>query len=254
MRSSLSPAVFHRRRRSQSVAAPGLDDILFPKLYEDEWELADARNTDLERARFFMIRFANKSKDPTIQQELVAIASNQQNRTIPALAYAVQARIFSNRHASFAATPLLQCMRFLLIKARVSEVMFSDRTKIVLDFFFDPAMARNLDPLPKDPIVYRYPAARLKVAIVGGGPTALSSAISLAEKGAGRVEVHMYERRWVKMSGPDGTYVDYPPTARRRDQVVTLQHTVTSLMSPKTQEALFEGRPEHPQNPQNPIH
>ena len=86
MRSSLSPAVFHRRRRSQSVAAPGLDDILFPKLYEDEWELADARNTDLERARFFMIRFANTSKDPTIQQELVAIASNQQNRTIPALA------------------------------------------------------------------------------------------------------------------------------------------------------------------------
>lgn len=245
MRRSLSPAVFHRRRRNQSVAAPGLDDILFPRLYEDEWELADARNTDLERARFFMIRFANTSKDPIIQQELVVIASNQQNRTIPALAYAVQARIFSNRHASFAASPLLQCMRFLLIKGRVSEVMFSDRTKIVLDFFFDPAMARNLDPLPKDPIVYRYPAARLKVAIVGGGPTALSSAISLAEKGAGRVEVHMYERRWVKMTGPDGTYIDYPPTARRRDQVVTLQHTVTSLMSPKTQEALFEGRPEH---------
>jgi 2-polyprenyl-6-methoxyphenol hydroxylase-like FAD-dependent oxidoreductase len=244
MRRSLSPAVFHRRR-SQSVAAPGLDDILFPKLYEDEWELADARNTDLERARFFMIRFANTSKDPKMQQELVAIASNQQNRTVPALAYAVQARIFWNRHASFAATPLLQCMRFLLIKARVSEVMFSDRTKIVLDFFFDPAMARNLDPLPKDPVVYRYPAARLKVAIVGGGPTALSSAISLAEKGAGRVEVHMYERRWVKMTGPNGTYIDYPPTARRRDQVVTLQHTVTTLMSSKTQEALFEGRPEH---------
>jgi 2-polyprenyl-6-methoxyphenol hydroxylase-like FAD-dependent oxidoreductase len=242
---SLSPAVFHRRSRSQSVAALGLDDILFPKSYEDEWELADARNTDLERARFFMIRFGNTSKDPMIQSELLSIASNQLHRTVPALAFAVQTRIFANRHATFAATPLLQCMRFLLIKARVSEVMFSDRTKVVLDFFFDPAMARNLDPLPKDTVVYRYPAAHLKIAIIGGGPTALSSAISLAEKGAGKVEVHMYERRWVEKSGPHGIYIDYPPTAKRRDQVVTLQNSVTTLMSAATQEALFEGRPEH---------
>ncbi|KAH8761323.1 hypothetical protein F5882DRAFT_365690 [Hyaloscypha sp. PMI_1271] len=241
---SLSPAVFHRRSRSQSVA-PALDDILFPKSFEDEWELADARKTDLERARFFMIRFGNTSKDPMIQIELLAIASNQHNRTVPALAFAVQTRIFANRHATFAATPLLQCMRFLLIKTRVSEVMFSDRTKVVLDFFFDPAMARNLDPLPKDPIIYKYPAAHLKVAIVGGGPTALSSAISLAEKGAGKVEVHMYERRWVAKTGPNGTYIDYPPTARRRDQVVTLQDSVTTLMSTATREALFEGRPEN---------
>jgi 2-polyprenyl-6-methoxyphenol hydroxylase-like FAD-dependent oxidoreductase len=242
---SLSPALFQKRSRSQSAAPPGLDDILFPKSYEEEWELADARNTDLERARFFMVRFGNTCKDPLIPAELAAIASNQLNRTVPALAFAVKTRIFANRHSSFEATPLLQCMRFLLIKTRVSEVMVSDRTKVVLDFFFDPAMARNLDPLPKDPIVYKYPAAHLKIAIVGGGPTALASAISLAEKGAGKVEVHMYERRWVKKTGPNGAYIDYPDSARRRDQVVTLQDSVTTLLSAKTREVLFEGRPEN---------
>lgn len=248
MRRSLSPAVFHRRSRSKSKSVappPTLDDIFFPKSYDDEWELADARQSDFERARFFMVRFGNNSEDPMIQSELVTIASNPQNRSVPALAFAVQTRIFANCHATFAATPLLQCMRYLLIKTRVPEVMFSERTKAVLDFYFDPTMARNLDPLPKDPVVFRYPAARLKVAIIGGGPTGLSSAISLAEKGAGKVEVSVYERRWVQKIGPNGPYIDYPPTAKRRDQVVTLQQTVTTLMSKASQEALFEGRPEH---------
>lgn len=136
-------------------------------------------------------------------------------------------------------------MRFLLIKARVPEIMVSDRTKVILDFFFDPAMARNLEPLPKDPVTFKYPATRLKVAIIGGGPTGLSSAISLAEKGAGSVEVHVYERRWEVRVGPSGHYVDYPKDAKRRDQVVTLQDSVTTLMSKETQQALFEGRPEH---------
>lgn len=241
---SLSPAVFQRRSRSKSVAAPGVDDILFPKSYEAEWELADARNTDLERSRFFMIRFANQSSNAIIQGDLVAVAANPQHRTVPALALAVQMMFFKNRHASFAATPLLQCMRFLLIKTRVADFMFSDRTKFVLDFFFDPAVARNLDPLPKDTITYKYPAARLKVAIIGGGPTGLSSAISLAEKGAGKVEVHIYEQRWVQINGPHGPYTDYPPTAKRRDQVVTLQDSVTALLSKASYEALFAGRPE----------
>src|SRR5258706_9284457 len=119
---SLSPAGFRQRNRSQSVA-PAIDDILFPKTYEDEWHLSDARRTDLERARFFLIRFANMSSDPMINTELVAIATNQQYHTIPALAFAVQTRLFANRHATFAATQLLQCMRFLLLKTRVLEVM-----------------------------------------------------------------------------------------------------------------------------------
>jgi 2-polyprenyl-6-methoxyphenol hydroxylase-like FAD-dependent oxidoreductase len=79
------------------------------------------------------------------------------------------------------------------------------------------------------------------VCIIGGGPTGLASAISLAEKGQGKVEVHVWERRWVVTE--TGT-IDYPPTARRRDQVVTLQDSVTTLLSARSFEALFEGHPE----------
>src|SRR5690606_33850183 len=99
----------------------------------------------------------------------------------------------------------------------------------------------DLPPAGSDFVRYPYPAGRLRVCIIGGGPTGLASAITLAEKGRGRVVVHVWERRWVVTES--GT-IDYPPNARRRDQVVTLQDSVTSLLSPQTFEALFEGRPE----------
>lgn len=259
---SLSPAGLTIRKRSGSGSAsltkdpaspstlsPGVDDILFPRVYEEAWGSADLARSELERARIFLIRFANMSGDVFIAPELRAIVMNPTNRTVPALAYAIQMRIFGGRHATFAATPLLQCVRFLLLKARVADVIFTERTKATMDFFFDPTMARNLEPLPwTNPdavVVHKYPAARLKVAIIGGGPTALASAISLAEKGSGSVEVHMYEQRWVPKTATDGRRtVDYPPTAKRRDQVVTLQESVTTLLSERTLQALFAGRPE----------
>jgi 2-polyprenyl-6-methoxyphenol hydroxylase-like FAD-dependent oxidoreductase len=245
MRRSLSPAVFHRRSRSGSPA-PAIDQILFPKAYEDDWELADISNsnTDFEKARFFMVRSANKASDQIIAPQVLAITTDPRNRTVLALALAVQTRIFANRHATFDTSPLLQCMRFILIKTRVPEVMVSDRSKFVLDFYFDPSIARNLDPLPKPAVPYKYPTARLKVCIVGGGPTGLSSAISLAEKGAGKIEVHIYERRWIARPTPNGISTEYSPGAKRRDQVVTLQDSVTTLMSKKSQQELFQGRPE----------
>jgi len=234
-----------RGGRNDAVAL-GVDDIVFPKVYEDAWGTMDDSRTDLERARIYLVRFATMCGDPLIATELRAIVANQQkNRTIPALASAVRTRIFGNRHATFAATPLLQCIRFMLIKGRVADSIYSERTQTAMDFFFDPALARNVEPLPHPGVVMHYPAARLKVAIVGGGPTALASAISLAEKGEGKVEVHMWERRWVVKTGPDGQpYMDYPPTAKRRDQVVTLQDSVTTLLSEASRQALFEGRPE----------
>ena len=240
---SLSPSRFRRRSRGQSVSY-SVDDILFPKQYENAWEGGLGDQTDLEKARVFLMRFTRMNSDPMINTELQAIIMNAQNRSVPALAAAIQTRIYGNRHATFASTPLLQYVRFMLIKARIPEVMFSEKTRQIIDFYFDPSIAKNLEPLPEDPIVYKYPAGRLRVAIVGGGPTALSSAISLAEKGAGKVEVHMYEKRWVQYTGPQGTYIDYPPDAKRRDQVVTLQDSVTSLMTPATYQALFQGRPE----------
>ncbi|KAJ9150566.1 Fha domain containing protein [Coniochaeta hoffmannii] len=253
---SLSPPGLRPRRLSQSSncisSAPPIDEILFPKVYEDAWGncASDSSTLDerseLDRSRIFLMRIGTMNPDAAIRQELRSIAADRQhNRTVTSLAAAVQTRILGGRHANFAVTALLQAVRFMLIKARVPDAVFTDRTRSVVDFFFDPAIAVNLEALPEDYVVYKYPAARLKIAIVGGGPTALASAISLAEKGAGKVEVNVFERRWVAVQGVNGrTYVDYPPTAKRRDQVVTLQESVTSLLSDATREALFEGRPE----------
>ncbi|KXH64099.1 hypothetical protein CSAL01_01346 [Colletotrichum salicis] len=231
MPGGLSPAGF-RLRSSSQVRVYSHEEIIFPKLYEEVWGsdgFGDNR-TELERARIFLMRFAKMNPNPFMSQELQSIVMNHKNRTINALALAVQMRIFGNRHASFAATPLLQCIRFMLLKARVPEFIYSDKTKLIMDFYFDPTMARSIEPLPPDGIVYKYPSGRLKVAIV--------------EKGAGKIQVHVYERRWIVKDGPRGPYIDYPSTARRRDQVVTLQESVTTLMSQATQQALFEGRPE----------
>src|SRR5690606_16212527 len=140
---------------------------------------------------------------------------DEANRNVPAIAWAIQMRIYGNRHADFAPTPLMQAVRFMLIKARVPQSGYTDRSRAVLDFFFDPTLYRNMDPLPAGEMIrYPYPSGRLRVCIIGGGPTGLASAISLAEKGQGKVEVHVWERRWVVTE--TGT-IDYPPTARRRD-------------------------------------
>ncbi|KAK6854155.1 hypothetical protein PG995_009248 [Apiospora arundinis] len=252
---TLSPETFQKRSNGRSspirATTPFTDEIVFPQVYEDAWGAADALRSEIERARIFLYRMGNMNPDQSVRTEVKSIVQNPAYRTVPALAAAVQTRVFMGRHATFAATPILQCVRFMLIRARVADVVFTERTRAVMDFFFDPTLARNN---PGDEVLtgsanvrvvtYPYPAARLKVAIIGGGPTALALAISLAEKGAGRVEVHVWERRWVENMGPQGTYVDYPPDAKRRDQVVTLQDSVTSLLTPATREALFERRPE----------
>ncbi|KAK3326726.1 hypothetical protein B0H66DRAFT_637957 [Apodospora peruviana] len=219
------------------------DSIVFPKVYEDAWGLADVARSDLERARIFLLRFTNMSADPLINAGVRAIvADTQRNTTVLGIALAIQHSIFGNRHAEFSVTPLLQATRFMLIKARIPEKLFAEHAQSLIDFFFDPTLQRNLSPPPPgETVVYRYPAGRLRVCIVGGGPTGLASAISLAEKGAGNIEVHVWERRWVLTE--DGR-IDYPPTARRRDQVVTLQDTVTNLLTKESYQALFAGRPE----------
>ena len=232
---------------SNPQATPGgapIDQILFPQVYEDGWG-SDGR-PDLERARIFLLRMASMYSESIPMGQLRSIVTDPNNQSIPALAGAIQEQLFEDRHRSFAANPLLQCVRFILIKANINNSLYSDRTRTVMDFFFDPTLERNLNPPPSGQLVaYRYPAGRLKVCIVGGGPTALASAISLAEKGKGKVEVHMYERRWVWKTRPDGSkYADYPPTARRRDQVVTLQDSVTTLLSRPAYQALFAGKPE----------
>ncbi|KAK4104377.1 hypothetical protein N658DRAFT_504014 [Parathielavia hyrcaniae] len=219
------------------------DTIVFPKVYEDAWGGPEVSRTEMERARIFLLRMAIMAIDgQALISEVRAIVGDESIRTVPGIAWAIQMRVYGNRHVDFAATPLLQAVRFMLIKARVPQSGFTDQSRAVLDFFFDPTLHRNLDPLqPGELVRYPYPSGRLRVCIVGGGPTGLASAISLAEKGRGNVEVHVWERRWAVT---DTGTVDYPPTARRRDQVVTLQDSVTNLLTPQTFEALFEGRPE----------
>lgn len=242
---SLSPIPMAFRRRSQSINGVdlGSDTLVFPKVYEDAWGNDDS---DVEKARIFLLRIARMDSNPVIFSEVRAIVSDEKIRSIPHLANAIQVRIFGDRHGSFQTSTFMQCVRFMLIKSRVADHIFSDRTRAVMDFFFDPTLERNLNPLPfGETVNYAYPAGRLKVVIVGGGPTALASAISLAEKGQGKVEVHMYEKRWVQKKGPSGElYIDFPETAKRRDQVVTLQDSVTSLLSEPSFKALFAGRPE----------
>lgn len=259
-----SPATATKSASSENASSPdlepGVHDIVFPKVFEEAWGTGslDSR-TDLERTRIFLVRFANMSGDPPLTVSLRAIAADQGYRTIADLAEAVQQRFLGTRHDSFKATPLLQAVRFILIKGSVVQIASGNvhgamqvvspadraQARALVDFFFDPVLERNVQPIPVGGSRYHYPAARLKVAIVGGGPTALASAISLAEKGRGRVEVHLWERRWVETTTPDGRpWIDYPPTAKRRDQVVTLQESVTRLLSPGSLQALFEGRPE----------
>ena len=246
------PATALPLRQRSSISAdtiPAHDQIVFPKVYEDAWGSADggsAHKTDFERGRIFLLRMGKLLPGAAMFNELRGIVSDQNNRSIVALAAAIQTRVFGGRHTTFDTNPLIQCVRFMLIKSKCLESTVSNRSRLVTDFFFDPTLERNLKPaLLGETVTYRYPAGRLKVVIVGGGPTALASAISLAEKGAGKVEIHMYERRWTAKQKPDGsTYIDYPPTARRRDQVVTLQDSVTSLLSKGSYEALFAGRPE----------
>ncbi|KAL7800333.1 hypothetical protein V8C37DRAFT_414235 [Trichoderma ceciliae] len=222
--STLSSIPFRRRDPGINIQAPSFNNIIFPKIYEEAWGSCDDKSSDdrsdFDRARIFLLRMTNMTPDPKIIVELRTIVAYPQNRTIQALATAIQHRIFGDSHGSFATTPLMQSVRFMLLKSRVPELILSNRTRSVVDFFFDPTLERNLNPAPTgDVSIYKYPAGRLKVAIIGGGPTALASAIALAEKGAGSVEVHI-------------------------DQVVTLQDSVTRLLSKASFQALFADRPE----------
>lgn len=242
------------RRRSLSLAGLSLggdkgdaplhfNDIVFPRVYQEAWGSDDSPFTPLERTRVFLLRMARMDPNPIIFAEVRAIVTDENLRGVATIATAIMTRIFGGRHASFETTPFLQCVRFMLIKARLVDKAGS---RDAVNFFFDPTLERNLKPLPEgDVIIEKYPAGRLKVCIVGGGPTALASAISLAEKGQGSVEVHMFEKRWVERTDRFGqTYIGYPDSAKRRDQVVTLQDSVTVLLSQPSYKALFAGRPE----------
>lgn len=77
---------------------------LFPKAYEDEWELADISrsSTDFDKARFSMVWFPNMVSNQTHKSKVLEIARNPYDRTILGLAPAVQTKVFATRHTTFA--------------------------------------------------------------------------------------------------------------------------------------------------------
>ncbi|KAM7214167.1 hypothetical protein V8F06_010482 [Rhypophila decipiens] len=253
--STIAPGPGHGSLLSPDLHSPSQneashDTILFPQVYQDAWGMADTSRSDLERCRIFLLRFTNMSADVSLNTAVRSIVANQSRyNSIISIALGIKETIFFSRHADFTVSPLLQATRFLLIKSglagTIGKFTCSPEVRELLDYFFDPTLHRNLDPpLPANAqmVSYKYPSGRLKVCIIGGGPSGLASAISLAEKGAGNIEVHVWERRWI--INPHTGKVDYPATAKRRDQVVTLQDSVTNLLSPKSYAALFAGRPE----------
>ncbi|EEY17002.1 conserved hypothetical protein [Verticillium alfalfae VaMs.102] len=236
MRTSLNTANTVPRRGS-SAAPDSLshDDILFPKVFEDAWgsDSSTDRRSDLERARIFLLRFVKMSPDTRINAEVQAIVMDHNNATIPAVASAIQMRLFGNSHASFATTPLMQCVRFMLIKARVPSMVFSEKTKTIMDFFFDPSLARNLEPAPATPVNERGRSYALGLAFDRPAGLAWSQPLNVFLTlgqtryllnasdfdGRGYLNMQLTEEEWDKMVSVDGKFVTFgnPGCLRRPD-------------------------------------
>ncbi|KAI1499236.1 hypothetical protein F5X99DRAFT_430846 [Biscogniauxia marginata] len=224
-------------RASDSVS----DNILFPPSLEDDW--MEAGSTAEEKVWTLLLKLAGRGAlDSATSKQLERfLITGYPGKKVSLLATEIKRGIFQNKHATFCTTPLLQLVRFILIKT-LRETPCKD-TKEIRDFYFDPTMCRNFWKPPEKPVVYPYPVARLKVVIVGGGPTSLTAAITLAEKVGSKVEVHVYEKRCRSSDGAL-SFVSHPSTERRRGQVVTLQDDVTDLFSTTTRRALLQGHPE----------
>lgn len=164
-------------------------------------------------------------------------------KDVASLADAVQRTVLLNRHMTFHSNRLLQRMRFILIKC-LPNLPRSPITDNLRNFFFDISISPDLDldnSSPSDDMIaLKLPRSMLKIVIIGGGPTGLSAAINLAERVRCRelVQIHVYDKRWMKQNFGELHFTVYPEDERRRDQVVTLQDHVTELLSPETRHFL----------------
>lgn len=223
--------------------------IHFPKSWNDKWMTEGV--TDLQKAK--IILYDCNSKDESDEDEMQALweilnASevDEEFGDVVALVTAVQNHVFRNQHRTFDSNWLIQRMRFILLKCR-PNIPRSPSTDALMNFFFDISRPRELypnDAIPsKDMKALELPDSMLKVVIIGGGPTGLSAAIKLAElvRCPKRVQIYVYDKRWINQKVGHFNFTAYPEGERRRDQVITLQDHVKGRLSTETKNFLHFG-------------
>lgn len=161
-------------------------------------------------------------------------------KDVPSFALSVQ-KALGSFHDFFQSHWLLQRMRFILIQC-LPNLPRSLKTDVVRNYFFDISIPLDLDvSLPSGEMIALEPLkSMLKIVIIGGGPTGLSAAINLAERVRSQelLQIHVYDKRWMKQKFGQLRFTVYGEDERRRDQVVTLQDHVTELFSSETRKLL----------------
>lgn len=227
--------------------------IGFPGSWNDKW--SNEGVTDLENAKNILYDFnSNDDSDEDDKVTLWEILHESETpgtfKNVSSLVTAIQNRVFRNQHSSFDSNWLLHRMRFILLKCQPNLPQCA-ATDNLINFFFDVSLSRGVqvdNTIPShDIIALELPGSLVKIVIIGGGPTGLLAAITLAERVRcrKRVQIHVYDKRWINQTYGKLHFTVYPEDERRRDQVITLQDNVKELFSKETKNFLDFGLGKH---------